>query len=168
MAVDATEKLHGDFQLTVTNPGWHSSLPVPDNAIYHLSGALVRLQKHAYPFELNEAARAYCKKLSTIESGQQRADLQAVLMPKPDSVAIARLSKDPAWNSMMHTTCAATRLDAGLANNALPQRAQAIVNCRILPGCALEQIRQQLIKIFADSKVAVGYYRLFKTLSGGA
>ncbi|MCW8808344.1 MAG: M20/M25/M40 family metallo-hydrolase [Rhodanobacter sp.] len=157
VAVDATEKLYGDFQLTVTNPGGHSSLPVPDNAIYHLSGALVRLQNHAFPFELNEVARAYFKKLSTIERGQQRADLQAVLKPKPDPAAIARLSKDPEWNSMMHTTCVATRLDAGLANNALPQRAQAIVNCRILPGYTLEQIRQQLIKIFADSKVTVRY-----------
>jgi len=155
--VDATEKLYGDFQLTVTNPGGHSSLPVPDNAIYHLSDALARLQKHRFPFELNEVTRAYFKKMSTLETGQKRADLEAILKPRPDPAAIARLSKDPEWNSMMHTTCVATRLDAGLANNALPQRAQAIVNCRILPGYTLEQIRQQLIKVFADSQVTVRY-----------
>ena len=157
IAVDATEKLYGDFQLTVTNAGGHSSLPVPDNAIYHLSDALGRLQKYRFPFELNEVTRAYFKKMSTLETGQKRADLEAMLRPKPDQEAIARLSKDPEWNSMMHTTCVATRLDAGLANNALPQRAQAIVNCRIFPGYTLEQIRQQLIGVFADAQVTVRY-----------
>jgi acetylornithine deacetylase/succinyl-diaminopimelate desuccinylase-like protein len=157
IAVDATEKLYGDFQLTVTNPGGHSSLPVPDNAIYHLSDALGRLRKHQFPFELNEVTRAYFRKMSTPETGQKRDDLQAMLRPKPDQAAIARLSKDPEWNSMMHTTCVATRLNAGLANNALPQRAQAIVNCRILPGYTLEQIRQQLIGVFADPQVTVRY-----------
>lgn len=157
VTVDATEKLYGDFQLTVTNPGGHSSLPVPDNAIYHLSDALGRLQQHQFPFELNEVTRAYFRKMSTIETGQKAADLKAMLQPRPDKAAIARLSKDPEWNSMMHTTCVATRLNAGLANNALPQRAQAIVNCRIFPGHTIEQIRQQLIGVFADPKVTVRY-----------
>ncbi len=155
--VDATEKLYGDYQLTVTNPGGHSSLPVPDNAIYHLVDALERLQTFQFPFELNAVTRAYFKKLSTIESGQTGADLEAILQSKPDPAAIARLSRLPEWNSRMRTTCVATRLDAGLANNALPQRAQAIVNCRILPGYTLEQIRGQLIRIFADPKVTVRY-----------
>ncbi len=156
--VDASEKMYGDFQLTVTNPGGHSSLPVPDNAIYHLANALVRLQHHQFPFELNEVTRAYFKRLSTVETGRTAADLEAILKPRPDPAAIARLSaQDPEWNSMMHTTCVATRLDAGLANNALPQRAQAIVNCRILPGYTLAQIRNQLVRVFADSKVTVRY-----------
>lgn len=157
VAVDATEKLYGDFQLTVTNPGGHSSLPVPDNAIYRLGDALVRLRQHPFPFELNEVTRARIRKLGTIETGQVAADLKAILQPSPDRAAIARLSKDPAWNAMMHTTCVATRLNAGLANNALPQRAQAIVNCRIFPGHTLEQIRQQLIGVFADPQVTVRY-----------
>jgi len=156
--IDASEKMYGDFQLTVTNPGGHSSLPVPDNAIYHLANALVRLQHHKFPFELNEVTRAYFKRLSTVETGRTAADLEAILKPRPDPAAIARLSaQDPEWNSMMHTTCVATRLDAGLANNALPQRAQAIVNCRILPGYTLAQIRDQLVRVFADSKVTVRY-----------
>ncbi len=157
MDVDATEKLYGDYQLTVTNPGGHSSLPVPDNAIYHLADALVRLQKFAFPFELNAVTRAYFERLSTLETGQKAADLKAITQSTPDPAAIARLSQNPEWNSMMHTTCVATRLQAGHANNALPQLAQANVNCRILPGHSLEEIRRELIKIFDDPKVTVRY-----------
>ncbi|HTY82894.1 MAG TPA: M20/M25/M40 family metallo-hydrolase [Silvibacterium sp.] len=157
MDVDATEKLYGDYQLTVTNPGGHSSLPVPDNAIYHLADALVRLQKFAFPFELNAVTRAYFERLSTLETGQKAADLKAITQSTPDPAAVARLSQNPEWNSMMHTTCVATRLQAGHANNALPQLAQANVNCRILPGHSLEEIRRELIKIFDDPKVTVRY-----------
>jgi acetylornithine deacetylase/succinyl-diaminopimelate desuccinylase-like protein len=156
--IDATEKLYGDYQLTVTNPGGHSSLPVPDNAIYHLADALSRLEHYEFPFELNPVTRAYFERMSTIETGQKAADLKAMLQTPPDKAAIARLSAEsPEWNSMMHTTCVATRLEAGHANNALPQLAQANVNCRILPGYSLEEIRQQLIGIFADPKVTVRY-----------
>jgi acetylornithine deacetylase/succinyl-diaminopimelate desuccinylase-like protein len=155
--IDATEKLYGDYQLVATNPGGHSSLPVPDNAIYHVADALGRLQQYQFPFELNNVTRAYFERLSSLETGQQAADMKDILQPKPDKAAIARLSTNPEWNSVMHTTCVATRFNAGLANNALPQRAEAIVNCRILPGYTLEQIRQQLIGIFADDKVTVRY-----------
>jgi acetylornithine deacetylase/succinyl-diaminopimelate desuccinylase-like protein len=156
--IDATEKLYGDYQLTVTNPGGHSSLPVPDNAIYHLAGALTNLQHHEFPFELNNVTRAYFDRMSTIETGEKSADLKAILQTPPNTEAIARLSAEsPEWNSMMHTTCVATRLEAGHANNALPQLAQAIVNCRILPGYSLEDIRQQLTGIVADPKVKVAY-----------
>src|SRR5271165_5518850 len=130
--VDATEKLYGDYQLTVTNPGGHSSLPVPDNAIYHIADALTRLQHYQFPFELNTVTRAYFERLSTIETGEKAADLRAITQATPDPAAIERLSKNPEWNSMMHTTCVATRVQAGHANNALPQMAQANVNCRIL------------------------------------
>jgi acetylornithine deacetylase/succinyl-diaminopimelate desuccinylase-like protein len=156
--IDATEKLYGDYQLTVTNPGGHSSLPVPDNAIYHLADSLTRLQHFEFPFELNAVTRAYFERISTIETGERSTDLKAMLGTPPDKEAITRLSSEsPEWNSMMHTTCVATRLQAGHANNALPQLAQAIVNCRILPGYSLEEIRQQLIGIIADPKVTVRY-----------
>jgi acetylornithine deacetylase/succinyl-diaminopimelate desuccinylase-like protein len=96
--------------------------------------------------------------MSTIETGEKSADLKAILQTPPNTEAIARLSAEsPEWNSMMHTTCVATRLEAGHANNALPQLAQAIVNCRILPGYSLEDIRQQLTGIVADPKVKVAY-----------
>lgn len=156
--IDATEKLYGDYQLTVTNPGGHSSLPVPDNAIYHLADALTRLEHYEFPFELNPITRGYFDRMSSMESGEKSSDLKAILQTPPDKAAIARLSAEsPEWNSMMRTTCVATRLEAGHANNALPQTAQANVNCRILPGYSLEDIRQQLIAIFADPKVTVRY-----------
>ena len=157
MDVDATEKLYGDYQLTALNPGGHSSLPVPDNAIYHIADALQRLQNYTFPFELNAITRAYFDKMSTLESGQTASDMKAILATPPDQAAIKRLSQSPEYNSIMHTTCVATRLSGGHANNALPQTAQANVNCRILPGHSLEETRQDLIRIFNDPKITVRY-----------
>jgi acetylornithine deacetylase/succinyl-diaminopimelate desuccinylase-like protein len=148
--VAATEKLYADYQLTVTNPGGHSSLPVPDNAIYHLADALGRLENSSFPFELNAVTRAYFEGIGT-------PDMKAILKDPPDAEAVTRLSADPHYNSLIHTTCVATRLNAGHANNALPQSAQANVNCRILPGHSPEKIRQELMRIFADPKVVVRY-----------
>jgi acetylornithine deacetylase/succinyl-diaminopimelate desuccinylase-like protein len=155
--VDASEKLYADYQLVVTNPGGHSSLPVPDNAIYHLADALQRLQNYQFPFELNAITHAYFEKLATLEPAATAADIKAVLATPPDPAAIARISQQPEWNSFLHTTCVATRLLAGHANNALPQMAQANVNCRILPGHSREEVRQELIRVFADPKITVKY-----------
>ena len=155
--VDASEKLYADYQLTVTNPGGHSSLPVPDNAIYHLADALQRLQNYQFPFELNAITRAYFEKLATLEPAQTAADIKAILATPPDPAAITRISVSPEWNSTIHTTCVATRLQAGHANNALPQMAQANVNCRILPGHSREEVRQDLIRVFDDAKITVKY-----------
>jgi acetylornithine deacetylase/succinyl-diaminopimelate desuccinylase-like protein len=157
MEVDATEKLYGDYVLTATNPGGHSSLPVPDNAIYELSDALVRLSRFQFPLELNNITREYYERLSQHERGQRSADMKAILKTPPDLDAAARLSKDPIDNSTLHTTCVATRLNGGHANNALPQRAQANVNCRIEPGHSLEEIRLALEKVVADPKIKVQF-----------
>ena len=155
--VDASEKLYADYQLITTNPGGHSSLPVPDNAIYHIADALQRVQNYTFPFELNAITRGYFEKLATLEPAQTAADMRAMLATPPDAAAIARLSKSPEWNSTMHTTCVATRLLAGHANNALPQMAQANVNCRILPGHSREEVRQDIIRIIDDTKITVNY-----------
>jgi acetylornithine deacetylase/succinyl-diaminopimelate desuccinylase-like protein len=157
VSVDATEKVYADYQLTVTNAGGHSSIPVPDNAIYHLAGALTRLEHYEFPFELNSVTRAYYERMASVETGQRAADIKAILKTPPDAAASARLSQDPIDHSTMRTTCVATRLDAGHANNALPQRAQANVNCRIIPGHSSEEVRQALIQVFADPKVTVRY-----------
>jgi acetylornithine deacetylase/succinyl-diaminopimelate desuccinylase-like protein len=154
MMVDASEKLYSDYQLTVTNPGGHSSLPVPDNAIYHLANGLVRLEHYQFPFELTDVTRAYYERMAKI-TPERAADMRAILKNPPDMAAVARLSKDPIDNSIMHTTCVATRLNAGHANNALPQTAQANVNCRILPAHPPEEIRQELEKVVADPKISV-------------
>ena len=155
--VEATEKLYGDYQLTATNPGGHSSLPGPDNAIYHIADALTRLQAYTFPFELNPITRAYFERMSTLESGQTAADMKGILQNPPSAEAIARLSAIPKYNATMRTTCVATRLAGGVANNALPQTAAANVNCRILPSYSREEIRQQLIQIVRDPKVSVRY-----------
>jgi acetylornithine deacetylase/succinyl-diaminopimelate desuccinylase-like protein len=157
VSIDASEKLYADFQLKVTNPGGHSSLPVPDNAIYHLTGALGRLERFQFPLELNDVTRAYFKRMASVETGPEAADMRAILNAPPDPAAAARLSLDPLQNATLRTTCVATRLDAGHANNALPQSARANVNCRILPGHTREEVRQTLIGIFADPKVEVTY-----------
>lgn len=157
LVVDATEKLYSDYQVVTTNPGGHSSLPRPDNAIYELSHALVNLEHYKFPFELNSVTRAYYEHLATVEKGQRAEDIKAMLRTPPDTAAIDRLSQDPIDNSRMHTTCVATRLSGGHANNALPGRAEAVVNCRILPGHSKQEIRDELAKVFADPKVEIRY-----------
>jgi acetylornithine deacetylase/succinyl-diaminopimelate desuccinylase-like protein len=154
---EATEKLYGDFQVLATNPGGHSSLPTPDNAIYHVANALVALQKWSFPFELNPVTHEYFAQMAKIESGQTAADLRAILATPPDAKAVERLSQDTHMNSVMRTTCVATMLSGGHATNALPGRAEANVNCRIFPGHSQEEIRLQLIKLFNDPKLTVRY-----------
>ena len=154
--VDASEKLYADYQLTVTNPGGHSSLPVPDNAIYHLADALGRLQKYQFPFELNAITRAYFEKLATLESAQTAADIRAMLATSGSgchcsAVGIAGVELGDSHDVRGHAPA------AGHANNALPQMAQANVNCRILPGHSREEVRQDLIRVFDDPKVTVKY-----------
>jgi acetylornithine deacetylase/succinyl-diaminopimelate desuccinylase-like protein len=155
--VEATEKLYADYQVTTTNRGGHSSLPRPDNAIYELTTALNRLSTYSFPFELNDVTRTYFKNLAANEKGQSAADMLAILATPPDTAAAARLSAEPEFNAKFRTTCVATRLNAGHANNALPQTAQAIVNCRILPGHSAEEIRKQLISVFGDPQLNVAY-----------
>jgi len=157
VSMDAAEKLYADYQLTVTNPGGHSSLPVPDNAIYHLADGLARIERYQFPFELTAVTRAFFQRMAGVESGQTAADMRGIVESPPAAAAIARLSTDPLWNANVRTTCVATRLDAGHANNALPQMARANVNCRILPGHSREEVRQTLIKVLSDRKIEVSY-----------
>ena len=154
---EATEKLYGDYQLLATNPGGHSSLPRPDNAIYHIADALAVLQKSPFPFELNEVTRGYFEAMSKLVPADTAADMRAILKTPPDPEAIARLSKDPRYNSTMRTTCVATMLAGGHAYNALPQRAEANVNCRIFPGHSQESIRLELVKLFDDPQISILY-----------
>jgi acetylornithine deacetylase/succinyl-diaminopimelate desuccinylase-like protein len=153
----ATEKVYADFQLTTTNPGGHSSLPRPDNAIYELAHGLDRIERYQFPFELNSVTRAYFERMAQLSSGRRAADMRAILKTPPDREAIARLSRDPTLGSIMRTTCVATRLAGGHANNALPERAEAVINCRILPAHSQEEVRQELIRILDDPKVTVRY-----------
>lgn len=155
MEIIASEKNYSDYQLVVTDSGGHSSLPKAFNPIYVLSNALVRLQHYQFPAELNEISRVYYQKLSMLKNNTRAADMKAVTNNPLDSHAAERLSQNPLDNAMLHTTCVATRLNAGVANNALPQRAEAIINCRIIPGHAKEEIRDTLIKIVNNPAVTV-------------
>jgi acetylornithine deacetylase/succinyl-diaminopimelate desuccinylase-like protein len=154
MGIQAGEKVFQTYQLEATNPGGHSSLPVKENAIYRLAGGLARLGAFDFPFKLTDTTRLYFERMSKIEQGPMAADMAAILRNPPDPQAIARLSSSTAFNNAtVRTTCVATMVDAGHATNALPQRARAIVNCRILPGEPVDEVTRTLVRVLADDKI---------------
>jgi acetylornithine deacetylase/succinyl-diaminopimelate desuccinylase-like protein len=154
-SVQASEKIYQSFLLEVKNKGGHSSRPVKDNAIYHLAAALQRLAQFDFPVNLNEVTRAYFERVSKFESGETAAAMKGVIQNPPDARSVAYLENIPAYNATMRTTCVATMLEAGHAENALPQTARATVNCRILPTETAEQTRATLIKVINDSRVTI-------------
>lgn len=157
LAVDASQKIYADFQLSTTNPGGHSSLPVPDNAIYRLAAALGRIQHFQFPLELNAVTRGYFLARSHRDPPALARDERALVASPPDAAALQRLTHDTLFNALLRTTCVATRLSAGDANNALPQNAEAIVNCRILPGHTASEVQARLREVVADPKVEVRF-----------
>jgi acetylornithine deacetylase/succinyl-diaminopimelate desuccinylase-like protein len=154
---EAAEKMYADYQLTVTNKGGHSSVPVPDNAIYHLTDALARLEHFSFPAELNPVTRGYFEAMAKLENPKTAEDIRAILKTPLDEKAAERLSQNPRYNNRLRTTCVPTMLSGGHSTNALPQRATANVNCRIFPGHTQEEIRLQLVKVLDDAQVAVRY-----------
>lgn len=153
--VQASEKVYQSYTLEVTNPGGHSSLPVKDNAIYQLAAALGRLSEFDFPVQLNEVTRLYFERTAELESGEIGSAMRGLLQEPPAPEAIEVLANYPAYNARMRTTCVATMLDAGHAQNALPQRATATVNCRVLPGESIDAVQQTLIEVVDDARVAV-------------
>jgi acetylornithine deacetylase/succinyl-diaminopimelate desuccinylase-like protein len=155
MSVEAGEKVFTSFKLEVTNPGGHSSLPTRDNAIYHLAEGLSRLAKFDFPVHLFDATRAFFERAAKLYGGQLGADMMAVAGNPNDAGAVARLSSSPVYNALLRTTCVATMLSAGHAENALPQTASAVINCRMLPVEKPEYVEQTLQSVFADPKINV-------------
>ena len=155
LGIQVGEKLPQNYRLEVTNPGGHSSRPVPDNAIYHLAHALVAVEGYDFPVMLNDTTRDFFTRMAAIRGGEQGAAMKAIVANPGDAAARAVLERDAGWNSILHTTCVATMLDGGHATNALPQRARANVNCRIFPGTSPEDVRQTLERVIADPKVSV-------------
>jgi len=154
--VQAAEKVYVTFHLTATNPGGHSSRPRPDNAIYDLTMALARLSEFTFPVEVKQIARLYFERSAAFNDGQTAVDMRAVAQDPPDAQAAARLSAaSPFYNAMLHTTCVATRLAAGHADNALPQTAQATVNCRVLPGQNPDDIEATLREVVGNDDIEV-------------
>jgi acetylornithine deacetylase/succinyl-diaminopimelate desuccinylase-like protein len=153
--IQASEKVYVDFQFESLNPGGHSSVPSPDNAIYHLAGALARLQSFSFPAKINEITRSYFARNAALATGQVSADLKAVAKQPPDNAAVRRLSESPYYNSLLHTTCVATMLSGGHAPNALPQTARANVNCRIFPGEDPQEVLHTLEGVANDPRIKV-------------
>ena len=151
--VGASEKVYVSFKLETHNKGGHSSVPRPDNAIYELAEGLTRLEKYQFPVELNEVTRAYFERMSKLEEGPSAADMAAVA--RGDADAAARLSSTAVYNALMRTTCVATRLEGGHADNALPQMARATVNCRVLPGDSADDVRSTLVNVLNDPSIEV-------------
>ncbi|HMG90714.1 MAG TPA: M20/M25/M40 family metallo-hydrolase [Chryseolinea sp.] len=154
-AVQLSEKVFQSFTLEVHNRGGHSSQPRKDNAIYQLAHALDNLAKFDFPLNLNEGTRVYFERSSKIESGQLAEDMKGIIKTPHDPAALERLSAFPNYNAMLRTTCVATMINGGHAENALPQTATAIVNCRILPNDSPEKIKETLIKVFDDTEITV-------------
>ncbi len=155
LSMQIGEKAAQNYTLKVTNPGGHSSRPVKPNAISQLAAALGKVDALEFPVEFNPVTREYFSRLSKTVGGERGAAMTALLANPKDAAANAIVSKDPTWHSMLRTTCVATLLNGGHANNALPQRATANVNCRIFPGTSVETVRQALADAIADPAVKV-------------
>ena len=153
--IQVGEKLSQNFTLEVTNPGGHSSRPLPNNAIYHLAHALVAIQGYRFPVEFNDTTRDFFTRVSATRTPAEQAAIKTLLADPRDEPARALLEHDPDANAILHTNCVATLLDAGHATNALPQRARANINCRIFPGTTAEAVRQTLIGVIGDPEVKV-------------
>jgi acetylornithine deacetylase/succinyl-diaminopimelate desuccinylase-like protein len=151
----AAEKTPASFTFTVTNPGGHSSRPVPDNAIYHLAHAIESVAAYEFPVQINSANGGYFSKMAGVVGGDTGNAMRAIVANPKDAAADALLSKNPSYHTLLRTTCVATMLNAGHAENALPQRAQATINCRIFPGVPVEDVRQTLIRIVDDPAVSI-------------
>ena len=157
-SIGAAEKVYIDFTFTTTNPGGHSSVPRPDNAIYQLADGLSKLSKFVFPVELNEVTRPYFEQTAKVEPRAEIANAMRALVANPaDTAAAAAVSTDPRYASTMRTTCVATRLSGGHANNALPNIATANVNCRVAPTSNAPAVLAALRKVVADSGIKITF-----------
>jgi acetylornithine deacetylase/succinyl-diaminopimelate desuccinylase-like protein len=153
MAVQAAEKVFLTFKLEVKNPGGHSSRPSKDNAIYHLADGLSRLGKFDFPVHLFDVTRVSFERTAPLYPGQLGDDMKRVVEQHP--AVIGRLSALPPWNAQLRTTCVATMISGGHAENALPQTATAVVNCRLLPVDSPEEVEKTLNRVLADPQIKV-------------
>jgi acetylornithine deacetylase/succinyl-diaminopimelate desuccinylase-like protein len=155
MGVQSAEKFPQNYTLEVTNPGGHSSRPVKNNAIYHLAAGLTKISQYDFPIEANDITRTYFARMAPQKGGALGAAMTAFAKDPKDMKAAAVLAANPDYNGILHTTCVATLLSAGHANNALPQRAAANINCRIFPGTTPQQVQAKLSELVADPEIKV-------------
>jgi acetylornithine deacetylase/succinyl-diaminopimelate desuccinylase-like protein len=155
--VQTAEKVFISYKLEVTDKGGHSSLPTKDNPIHRLAEALARLSNFSFPFKLNEITRAFFSRAAELEKPQTAADMRAILAGRPDldALSIMRLSANPFYNAQLRTTCVVTQIQGGHAVNALPQKANATINCRVLPGEPIEEVYATLKRVLADDGISI-------------
>jgi acetylornithine deacetylase/succinyl-diaminopimelate desuccinylase-like protein len=151
--VQVAEKMYTTYKIEVTDVGGHSSLPTTTNPVYELSAALSRLGAYRFPVKLSEVTRAYFERSAQFQTGQRAEDMRAVAANKATEEAYDRLSQMPLYNALLRTTCVATQVNAGHAENALPQSARATVNCRILPNVDPAEVDATLKKLFAGERI---------------
>jgi acetylornithine deacetylase/succinyl-diaminopimelate desuccinylase-like protein len=156
LQIQAGEKVYQDFSLDASDVGGHSSRPTKNNPIVRLSGGLAKLGTYNFPVALNQATRGYFEAQSKLAPPEIAADMQAVLKDPHEEAAVERLwAVNPGWNGMLRTTCVVTEISGGHAPNALPQRAHANVNCRILPGAPIAAVQEEIRKVIADDKISI-------------
>jgi acetylornithine deacetylase/succinyl-diaminopimelate desuccinylase-like protein len=154
-AIETVQKTYMTFKMETMNKGGHSSEPRPDNAIYQLAGGLMKLSKYVFPYKTNATTRAYFATIAQQATGQRKADLLAISKEPLDTTVAARLAQDTSINAILHTTCVATMLKAGVQENALPSSATATIQCRVFPGESEEQVRATLAKVAGDPNIKV-------------
>ena len=159
LQMQAGEKVHQVYELTVTNPGGHSSRPVPENAIYRLAAATQKVSQLSFPIEVTPVVREYFRVTGPLVGGELGAAMSGVAKNPGDASALSVLTKDASYNAILHTTCVATQLEAGHGANALPQRATATLSCRVMQGTTPEQVRDILTKTVNDPQVKVDIVR---------
>jgi acetylornithine deacetylase/succinyl-diaminopimelate desuccinylase-like protein len=156
MNIQTSEKIYSDYTIEAHNNGGHSSLPVKENAIYHIAEALTHLAKYDFPVRINETIQVFFERNSVNEKGQVKADMMAVARVPVDTSAAKRLANfSPYYNALMRTTCVATMLSGGHAKNALPQTAKANINCRMLPDDNAENVLATLKTVVDDPQITI-------------
>jgi acetylornithine deacetylase/succinyl-diaminopimelate desuccinylase-like protein len=153
--VQATEKIYLAYVLETTDPGGHASVPRKDNAIYRIADALIRIRAHDFPIVLNEVTSLYFERSADLADAGMADAMRGITQFPADPAAAAYLSQQPTYNALLRTTCVATKAEAGHAENALPQRAQATINCRMLPTEDPDSVLQTLHTIIGDSRISV-------------
>lgn len=154
-SIGTSEKVYVTFTLETTSPGGHGSLPGPDNAIYRLAAGLTRLATFRFPVQTTATTRASFEQLAKLASGQEHEDLLAVARATPDLDAAERLSGNTVLNAQLRTTCVATLISGGHAENALPQRAKATVQCRMMPADSVANVQDALTAAIGDPNIRV-------------
>jgi len=154
-SIQVGEKAAQNYHVETTNPGGHSSIPIRDNAIYELADALAKIRDYEFPVKMTDTTKAFFAKAGASRNDALGNAMVALSKNPDDQAAEAVVSKDRSYHSMLRTTCVATLLDGGHANNALPQRASANVNCRIFPGETVDEVQATLAQVVGDAGVKI-------------